>query len=131
MRALSARSPRPCASGRRVVRAAASSSDGDGAADRRKRYAPADSDGAYIAKLAASSFVGEKREEREERVWTDQKSARGRSHKHHLFHLSGAAAIKYGSLALDAPFHPDPVLAAVMVVGPPLAAAAWMAANGD
>ena len=40
---------------------------------------------------------------------------------------AGAAAIKYGSLFLDAPFHPDPAVALAMTVGPPIAVAAWLA----
>ena len=42
--------------------------------------------------------------------------------------VPGAAAVKYGSLFLDAPFHPDPALAAAMVATPPLVAAVVMAA---
>lgn len=40
-----------------------------------------------------------------------------------LVSFSGAAVIKYGSLFLNAPFHPDPALAATLVLAP--TAAYW------
>lgn len=55
----------------------------------------------------------------------------GPRHPPLFFNAPGAAAIKYGSLFLDAPFHPDPALALAMTVGPPVAVALALAAAKD
>ncbi len=41
--------------------------------------------------------------------------------------FSTAAAVKYGSLLIDAPFRPEAGAAAALVLAPPLALGAWMA----
>lgn len=91
--------------------------------------APTDSDGAYFAKVAAASFAGAAGACVV--VACCMGAMREAAGANAPPSSPGAAAVKYGSLALDAPFHPDPALAAALVVLPTLAYGAWLIVVGQ
>lgn len=131
--ALRPRLPCPCPPGhhqarRPAVRAAATLGSGDDGGGT-----PDDSDAAYVAKLAAASVAGEGTATWQGEWWWwgwIQSNNHQPDHKP-LPSLSGAALIKYGSLAIDAPFNPTGGVALAMTLGPPIVVGAWMALAKD